>query len=149
MGFVIGAVLALVVGTGARFVGLDRDRAFYPTVLMVVASYYVLFAAMGGSTETLFVECAVMGVFVAASLMGFKRSLWIVVIALAGHGIFDFVRGGLIENPGVPSWWPSFCMAYDVVAAACLAVLLRRPRPHAVTTQRSPAGADPAGGDRL
>lgn len=133
MGLVIGAVLALVVGMGARFVGLDRDRAFYPTVLMVVASHYVLFAAMGGSTETLLVESAVMTVFVAASLAGFKRSLWLVVIGLAAHGIFDFFRGGLIENPGVPAWWPDFCMAYDVVAAACLAVLLRRPPPHAVS----------------
>ena len=35
----------------ARFVGFDRDRAFYPTVLMVIASYYVLFAAMSDSVR--------------------------------------------------------------------------------------------------
>ena len=45
MPFVIGIVLALGVAALARFAGLDRDRAFYPTVLIVVASYSVLFAA--------------------------------------------------------------------------------------------------------
>ena len=48
MGYAIGIVLALCVSVFARVVGLDRDRAFYPTVLVVIASYYVLFAVMGG-----------------------------------------------------------------------------------------------------
>jgi hypothetical protein len=30
----------------ATVVGFDRERAFYPTVMIVIASYYVLFAAM-------------------------------------------------------------------------------------------------------
>jgi hypothetical protein len=29
-----------------------------------------------------------------------------------------------VANPGVPLWWPSFCMAYDVTAAGILAWLL-------------------------
>ena len=49
IGYVVGAVLAPLVSVFARLTGLDRDRAFYPTVLLVVASYYVLFAVMGGS----------------------------------------------------------------------------------------------------
>ena len=39
MGYGIGSVLSLVVSVFARLVGLDRDRAFYPTVLIVVPSY--------------------------------------------------------------------------------------------------------------
>ena len=38
------------------------------------------------------------------------------------------IHGRLIVNPGVPVWWPAFCGAYDVVAAAYLAFLLLRPR---------------------
>src|SRR5207249_12220850 len=49
MPYVIGAGLALSVGMLATFVGLDRDRAFYPTLTIVIASYYVLFAVIGGS----------------------------------------------------------------------------------------------------
>jgi hypothetical protein len=42
--YVIGVVLALIAGLFAMWVRLDRDRAFYPTVMIVIALYYVLFA---------------------------------------------------------------------------------------------------------
>jgi hypothetical protein len=47
MEYVISIVLALAMGGGATALGFDRDRVFYPAVAIVVASYYVLFAAMG------------------------------------------------------------------------------------------------------
>jgi hypothetical protein len=106
-------------------VGLDRDRAFYPTVVIVVASYYVLFAVMSGSVQTVVIESVVMMLFAAAAVAGFKSSAWIVVAALAGHGLFDSVHGYIIENAGMPAWWPAWCFAYDVGAAAVLAGLLR------------------------
>jgi hypothetical protein len=125
MAFLIGAVLALGVGGAlGTAVGLDRDRAFYTTVMAVVASYYVLFAAMAGSTHVLVVETAVAILFLAVTLVGFRRSLWLVVAALASHGAFDAIHGRLIANPGVPLWWPAFCASYDVVAAGYLAFLL-------------------------
>jgi hypothetical protein len=124
--YLIGLALAAAVGLLATFVGFDRDRAFYPTVMIVIASYYVLFAISGGTTETLIIESAVMLLFAGAAIAGFKRSLWIVVAALAAHGIFDWLRAPMISNPGVPPWWPQFCLAYDVVAAAYLAIRLTR-----------------------
>jgi hypothetical protein len=124
MSLLIGASLALVVGLFATLVGFDRHRAFYPTVMIVVASYYVLFAVMGGSTPSLLTECVVMVPFLVASVAGFKRSLWLVVAGLAGHGALDFVHAHVIANPGVPLFWPDFCMSYDVVAAGYLAALL-------------------------
>ena len=59
MAYLIGAVLALAVSGLATLVRLDRDRAFYPTVMIVIASYYALFAVMGGSNHALGVEAAV------------------------------------------------------------------------------------------
>src|SRR5690349_15823046 len=119
----IGVALAIAVGIFASFVGLDRDRAFYPTVMTVIASYYALFAVMGGSSSALFAESVAACAFVVLAVVGFKRSLWLVVVALAAHGVFDFVHGHLITDPGVPTWWPGFCLAYDVGAAAYLAWL--------------------------
>jgi len=124
MGYFIGASLALTVGVFATRVGLDRDRAFYPTVMIVIALLYVLFAAVGGSSHSLLIECAVMTPFLIASVIGFKRSQWLVVAALAAHGVLDSVHPHVVSNPGVPVWWPAFCLAYDVVAAGYLAVLL-------------------------
>jgi hypothetical protein len=128
----VGATLAIAVGLLARGVGLDRDRAFYPAVTIVVGSYYALFAVMGSSTETLVLESLVGAVFLAAAVSGFRSSLWVVVLGLAAHGLFDLVHGKVISNPGVPSFWPPFCLAYDVIAAAYLAWLLKSGRIRAV-----------------
>lgn len=131
MDIVVGIALALAVSILATLVGFDRDRAFYPVVMVVIASYYALFAVMGGSLQALVPETIAMGVFALAAILGFRKNLWLVVAALAAHGVFDFFHGYLIDNPGVPAWWPAFCLAYDAVAAAFLASLLRRGRPAA------------------
>ena len=120
MAYAIGITLALAIAGWATLVGLDRDRAFYPTVLVVVASYYVLFAVIGGAVFPLLVETGVMAGFVAAASIGFRRNLWLVAAALAGHGVFDAAHGFLINNPGLPVWWPAFCLAYDVTAAGAM-----------------------------
>ena len=127
----IGVFLALAVGLFATVVGLDRDRAFYPTVTIVIALLYALFAVMGESTDALVRESLAGALFIGLAIVGFRWSLWVVVAALAGHGIFDFIHAGLISNPGVPQWWPEFCGAYDVTAAAYLAWLLTSGRTHA------------------
>ena len=128
MALLVGTLLALAVGAFATVVGLDRERAFYPTVTIVIALLYALFAVMGASTEALAIESLVGAVFLASAAAGFRSSLWIVVVALAAHGAFDLVHGSFISNPGVPSWWPEFCSAYDVTAAGYLAWLLKSGR---------------------
>ena len=100
MPYVIGIVLSLIVALFASRVGFDRDRAFYPTVLIVVALYYVLFAAMTGSVQTVLMESVGMTLFAVLAVIGFKSS----------------------------AWWPAFCLAYDVGAAGTLTwVIKRRP----------------------
>jgi hypothetical protein len=123
---VVGIVLSLGVALFARRVGFDRDRAFYPTVLIVIASYYVLFAAMSESVHTVLLESMAMTAFLIAAVAGFKSSAWIVVGGLAGHGVFDAVHGYILENSGVPVWWPAFCLAYDLGAAGGLAWFMTR-----------------------
>ena len=128
MEYLIGLILSLAVAGFAAVVGFDRERAFYPTVLIVVASYYVLFAAMGASTRTLTIESVVASGFLAVAVLGFRRNFWLVVAALVGHGLFDFVHHFFIDNPGVPRWWPGFCLAFDAILGVFLAVqLIRHP----------------------
>lgn len=124
--WVVGVGLAVCVSVFARAVGLDRDRAFYPTVLIVIAMLYDLFAVMGGSTRALLVELSISVVFIATAALGFRRNLWIVAVGLVGHGVMDFFHVHLVENPGVPPWWPAFCGSFDVVAGVFLAWLLKR-----------------------
>jgi hypothetical protein len=124
MALLVGALFALAVGLFARVTGLDRDRAFYPTVMIVIAFLYSLFAVMGASTRALVLESLLGLAFLAAGVIGFRSSLWIVAIALGAHGVFDLAHDAIVSNPGVPGWWPAFCLTYDVTAAGYLAWLL-------------------------
>jgi hypothetical protein len=127
MPLLVGIVLSLTVAAFARRTGFDRDRAFYPTVVIMVASYYVLFAVMTGIGSVILMESMVMLGFVTVAVVGFTSSQWLVVAALAGHGVLDAIHGLAITNPGVPPWWPAFCGAYDIGSAAGLAWFLRAP----------------------
>jgi len=126
MEYLIGLLLSLAAAGLAITVGLDRDRAFYPTVLIVMASYYVLFAVLATSGRTLVVEILVASGFLLLATIGFKQSLWFVAMGLIGHGVFDIVHHLFIENPGVPHWWPGFCLVFDVILGGLLAVCLLR-----------------------
>lgn len=126
MEYLIGVALAVVVCAFATLAGFDRDRVFYPTLVPVVASYYVLFAVIGSSRAAIEVESLIAGAFLVLAVAGFKKNLWVIVAALVGHGVFDFFHHLLVRNPGVPVWWPGFCLSFDVFAGGFFAMLLMR-----------------------
>ena len=80
--------------------------------------------------------------FAALAVLGFKGKLWIVAVALAGHGVFDAVHGSLVTNAGVPVWWPAFCLAFDVTAAGAVIWVLRLDK--TMTAKCVEVGAAPA-----
>ena len=123
---VAGAGVALLACGGARVIGFDQDRAFYPTMLVVIATYYVLFAAIAGAPAALGAEALVMVAFMAVAGLGFRRAPWLVVAGLAAHALYDAGHPWAHHHAGVPAWWPGFCLSFDGVAALWLTVLLRR-----------------------
>ena len=128
MPYLIGLILALVVCLFAMLTGFDRDRAFYSTVVIVVAHYYVLFAVVGATSRIVLAESIAASAFIVLAVVGFKTTQWITAAALAGHGVYDFFHHLIIQDPGVAVWWPAFCMSFVVLAGAIFAVLLlRRP----------------------
>lgn len=124
MKYLVGATLATATAVFARIVGFDRSRAFYPVVLIVAASYYCLFAVLGGSDGALWQEAALAAWFAAIAVVGFRTSEWLIVLGLAGHGMMDLAHHLLIANAGVPACWPGFCATFDLAAAGYLALLL-------------------------
>jgi len=124
MEYAIGIAAATAVGLFATLIGFDKERSFYPVVLIVIATLYLLFAAQAGSTGALVAEAIPALLFVATAALGFRKTPWLVVAGLALHGVFDFFHHAVITNPGVPVWWPGWCLAYDVVAAGYLAALI-------------------------
>jgi hypothetical protein len=123
----VGVALAPVIVVLGRLSRLDRDRAMYPIALIVIASYYVLFATMGGA-QALPAELIAATVFIVVAIVGFRTSLWWVAAGIAGHGVlFDWlVHPHLITNPGMPEFWPAFCGTIDVALGVILAILLLR-----------------------
>jgi len=135
----VGVALALFVCGAASLLGMDRDRVFYPTILIVIASYYMLFAIVDGSDTILLSEIAICAVFAGMAVVGFKGNLWLVVGALAGRGVLDFFHHTLVHNTGVPRWWPGFCLAFDLTTAVLVGcVLALRAN---LTVQRSALGS--------
>lgn len=93
IGFALALGVGILIGTVA---GFDRDRAFYATVLIIVGSFYCLFAVVGGaSLSVLTYEIAFFALFAGLAVFGFKTSMWIVSAGLIAHGLFDIVRSYL------------------------------------------------------
>ena len=70
----IGLGLAVLVAIMARITGLDRDRAFYPVALIVIASYYILFAVIGGRQPDVQVAGLLFLLFAALRLSAFAQT---------------------------------------------------------------------------
>ena len=81
---------------------------------------------MRPSRRTLIIEIVVAGGFLLIAVLGFRKNFWLIVAALIGHGVFDIVHRFFIDNPGVPHWWPGFCLAFDALLGVFLAVRLMR-----------------------
>jgi len=126
MEYLVGVLLSLAVAGSTTMLGLTRDRAFYPTVLIVVASYYVLFAVMGGSGRPLIIEIALASGFLLLAGVGFRINLWFAVGGLVGHAVFDSIHHLVVGNPGVPNFWPGFCLSFDGIFGGWLGVYLVR-----------------------
>ena len=124
MEYIVGITLALLFCAAAAGLGLDRERTFYPAVVMTVASYYLAFAVVDGRGGVMLAEVAIAAVFIVSAVAGFKLNPWIAVVALGGHGVMDGFHDLLVLNTGVPQAWPGFCMTFDVSAAVIVAIVM-------------------------
>ena len=122
---VVGVLLAVGVAALGKFTRFDEDRSFYSTVLVIIASYYVLFAILGGSGHALVWELVVAVGFSAVAIIGALYLPMLVGIGITAHGLFDLVHHVLIEDPGVPTWWPSFCGSIDVALGLWVVTITR------------------------
>ena len=112
--FITGVGLAVVLAIFGKLTGYEKDRSFFPTLLIVIASYYMLFAILDGSVSTILIEIAVAAFFIVLAIWGSYQFPLIVGAAIALHGIFDFMYGHFYLNNGVPVWWPAFCAGIDI-----------------------------------
>lgn len=117
MTFIVPTIAGLTVATiiifFARLLRFDDDRSFYPTLLIVIASYYPLFAVMSG--QGVAVESVVALLFGAIAIVGVLWMQWVIGAGLILHGLFDLIHPTVIGDIGNPPWWPWFCASVDIV----------------------------------
>lgn len=110
--FIAGILLALIIAISAKVTRFDRDKSFYPTLLIVIASYYILFAFIYG--EGIVQELLLATIFLLAAILGGLYIPILTGIGIVAHGVFDLVYPFIINNGGVPLWWPAFCAGIDI-----------------------------------
>ncbi|NEK59390.1 hypothetical protein GCU56_16150 [Geodermatophilus sabuli] len=95
----------------------------YALGLPLIAAVYIGFAVADGRPHVLAVESGVAAGFVVVAAAAVTGTPWLIVAGLAGHGGKDLWqhRTGFVRGT---RWWPPFCAAVDVVAAALIAVAI-------------------------
>ena len=123
--FVIGVALTAASLLVFQILGLHRDRGASSTTLIAIALFYVVFSVEHGTVRVVIIQSALAFSFIALAMAGYRRSLWLVVAGLAGHGIYDIFAHSADWNPA-PGWWGPFCLAVDLMLAGALAHWIRR-----------------------
>lgn len=136
----IGPVAAKVLGVGvglllgALTVWLARrikgERWVYTLSLIGLPLFYIFFALRSGDENTAFIEFFYGMLYLASGLVfaisRLKFSTYIVAALWLLHAVYDVVHGHLVMNLGVPGWYPSLCLGFDMVIAVYLFWLARR-----------------------
>jgi hypothetical protein len=107
-----------------------QSEQFAALLLAVIGAIYIGFSLQKGNRFQIVTELTVAPGFFAAALVGLWVTPWIVPVAYAVHGIWDYAhhRGSrLASMPSrlvpIPLGYPPFCAFADWVVAASLAVM--------------------------
>lgn len=138
LGFVVIVVLYVVIGlmaatgcvtVGRRFLAPRAEQLFYAVFLVVIAAFYLAFAAYFGSTTAWRLESAAVALWFIIGLVGVRlpialvagyllHGLWDLLHELQQHGAFSAFEPGQITV--VPLAYGLFCAAFDLFMAVYL-----------------------------
>ncbi|HSR56615.1 MAG TPA: DUF6010 family protein [Candidatus Binataceae bacterium] len=136
LGFVVIVILYAVIGlmaaAGAIFIARKNlapkaEQIFYAMFLIMIAAFYLAFAAYFGVATAWRLEAAVVAAFVAIALPG-ARLPFALIVGYSLHGLWDLLhelqahRAYSAFEPGqltaIPLAYGVFCAAFDVCMAA-------------------------------
>lgn len=121
----MGVGLAVIMVAPLLLLSKQAGFQFLAVLLGFVGAIYFGFAVADGRVTVLLVEFSVSGVFLAAGAV----ALWadspvILAMGYAAHAVWDCVHHPRAVSTPVRNWYPPFCVAFDVVAAAFILVWL-------------------------
>lgn len=119
---IVGILLAIAIVVSARLSCFEKDRSFYPVLLIVIALYYVLFAFQTFRKDEILFEVSVAIIFLFLAILGHHKNLRIIGLALILHGSYDLIHHSIPVATNPPKWWPLFCFGVDVVLGVWLLI---------------------------
>ena len=119
----IGIALSFAIAVLAKITRFDRDISFYPSILIFIASFYILFAVMAG--HSVYRELLIASTFFATAILGAYKSLFIVGLGIVAHGVYDIFHVIVFNQSVAPIWWSSFCGTVDLVLGLWVIYLAR------------------------
>lgn len=131
IGFVVIIVLYIVIGLMAaagtllisqRIFAPKSEQVFYAVFLVVIAAFYLAFAAYFRAQSAWTLESAAVLLFLLLGLLG-TRVRWLLIIGYPLHGLWDLLHeldahaGLSLFEPGqltaIPLAYGIFCLTYD------------------------------------
>jgi hypothetical protein len=135
LGFVVIVILYAVIGLMAagtisitpKFLAPKAEQIFYAMFLIMIAAFYLAFAAYFGMATAWRVETAVVVAFVAIAVLGVRlplalivgyplHGLWDLLHELQAHGAYSAFEPGQLT--AIPLAYGVFCAAFDFCMAA-------------------------------
>ena len=123
--FLIGVSLALSTIFVSR--SMNVRNWLYTAFLLSLPAIYMAFGLFSGTSGVILNEF-IYGIpyFIIAIIclkFNFKYATYIVSLLWLAHGAYDLWHSQLFINSGVPSWYPLFCLAVDIVIGGYLLLL--------------------------
>ncbi|MGH6834228.1 MAG: DUF6010 family protein [Methylocella sp.] len=116
----IGALLAVATMPLKLLLSKTQSEQFAAVLLAVMGAIYIGFSLQKGNRAQIATELTVATGFFVAALAGLWVIPWILPVAWAAHGIWDYAhhRGSKLASipsrlVAIPLWYPPFCAVAD------------------------------------
>lgn len=115
----IGVAAALVL---AYWIYRRQKWLVYIWAYVITVLLYVIFAAISVNMFWIMTEVLAAGFFLVFAWLSLKHSYWFLAFGWAVHTIWDNVIYDKLSAPYVPSWYPGFCLGFDLIMAVAVVV---------------------------
>lgn len=115
VGLAMGACASVVSSIGGEAL---RGHA---VLVAAISTPYLAFAAIDGRTRSRLVELVAAAAFLFVAMPFAGDRAWILAVALVAHAVWDAVHV-CCDVTRTVAWWPPWCAAFDLAAAAGLLI---------------------------
>jgi hypothetical protein len=119
---IIGVIAAIASLPVHLFIGDEASLLLAALALNMIGAIYIGFALADGRPAILRTEIFVGSLFGVLAFCAVMWSQWLVVVAFAAHGLWDFAHHRHVDTT-IPRWYIPFCAVYDWVFAAGLTAI--------------------------